>query len=582
MAPGETPRARIAAILTALGELADEFGLLCLARDNRDMRLAKLNGDRVSLVVLGEFNHGKSTFVNALLGEPLMPVGATPTTAVLAELRHGAEFSAHAIFEDGARVELARPALLEVLRGAPPARGGALAVRVEIAVPSAFLADRLTLFDTPGVNDLSEQRSEITYDALPRADAIVFLLDATQVLTASEERFLRERVLGQTRERLVFVIAKSDLLDDNEKREVEAFARTRLAALTPSPQLFFVSAKQALAGRADASGLPALIEHLRAVLGRDRERMLVDRALADAGQLSRFLRQSLAWRRAAYALTAPALAERLAAARLRVADGGRAFAAADQVIVAETTACKARVQGDLSAFTEALLARLPRDLAAAEAADIERFLGPFIEDTFKRWLEQEAVLVGNTLDALSERVVTLASETLDAEIAGVTRDLDAAEHAFTVNAPALGVEASVFALGALGTTALLFVNVAMGGTLALLTPAFAAIARARAVREAKDRAREQAPSWVRQVSAALGDKLSQVIDGFAERLRAFIVEAGGALAKSIAEALAQVARERQEPTSGGDPAADPHGDRLALRLRAIDETITDLRQRPRG
>ena len=81
-------KAAIRAVLARLAEAADVAGLDSVARDIRTVRIPKLDEERFSLVVLGEFNHGKSTFVNALLGQPVLPTGITPTTAVLAQLSH--------------------------------------------------------------------------------------------------------------------------------------------------------------------------------------------------------------------------------------------------------------------------------------------------------------------------------------------------------------------------------------------------------------------------------------------------------------------------------------------------------------
>src|SRR3954466_51945 len=64
-----------------LPQLADRVGMVTLARDIRATRIPKLEAERFHLVVLGEFNHGKSTFVNALLGADILPTGITPTTA---------------------------------------------------------------------------------------------------------------------------------------------------------------------------------------------------------------------------------------------------------------------------------------------------------------------------------------------------------------------------------------------------------------------------------------------------------------------------------------------------------------------
>ncbi|HEX2660877.1 MAG TPA: dynamin family protein, partial [Polyangia bacterium] len=87
-------KAAIRAVLNRLAATADVAGLDSVARDIRQVRIPKLDEERFSLVVLGEFNHGKSTFVNALLGKPLLPTGITPTTAVLAHISHGPDSKA--------------------------------------------------------------------------------------------------------------------------------------------------------------------------------------------------------------------------------------------------------------------------------------------------------------------------------------------------------------------------------------------------------------------------------------------------------------------------------------------------------
>src|SRR3954465_3174969 len=93
-------------VLTDLAAAAEGAGLPWVARDVRDTRLPKLDDERFSVVVLGEFNHGKSTFINAPLGTPLPPTGITPTTALLAHVTHGARASATAVGEDGTRTSV--------------------------------------------------------------------------------------------------------------------------------------------------------------------------------------------------------------------------------------------------------------------------------------------------------------------------------------------------------------------------------------------------------------------------------------------------------------------------------------------
>src|SRR6476469_10756442 len=66
-----------------LADVAESVGMITLARDIRTTRIPKIESEKFHLVVLGEFNHGKSTFVNALLGQDILPTGITPTTAAI-------------------------------------------------------------------------------------------------------------------------------------------------------------------------------------------------------------------------------------------------------------------------------------------------------------------------------------------------------------------------------------------------------------------------------------------------------------------------------------------------------------------
>ena len=105
-APALSPEERKRGIRTAfegLAEAAESVGLDSVARDIRGARIPKLDEERFSLVVLGEFNHGKSTFVNALLGQSVLPTGITPTTAILTYVSYGAVPDAAVVLQSGER-----------------------------------------------------------------------------------------------------------------------------------------------------------------------------------------------------------------------------------------------------------------------------------------------------------------------------------------------------------------------------------------------------------------------------------------------------------------------------------------------
>lgn len=568
-------KAELSELLLRLATLADDIGLPSTSRDVREVRLPKLEQERFSLVVIGEFNRGKSTLINALLGQRILPAGATPTTAVLAELRHGVEFTAAAMFDNSERLVLNREELETYLTGRVAPAPLSRVDRVEITLPVAILQNNLTIVDTPGVNDLSQQRADVTYGYLPRADAIVFLLDGTQVLSASERRFLQERVLKAAREKLIFVITKCDLLDEAERREVTSFAKQELLNVVPDPTLIEVSSKRALMGDKEGSGLAALEVAINQVLGDDRQRVLIEHGLDDVARLSRFLRQTLGMRQSSLSLSDDELNDKVAAAQARLEDGRAVLQEASRTITAESSALKARVQTDLRDLVDSLCTRLPAEILANEAGDVERLLGPFLQDTFRAWLELEGHMVASELERIAETAVSVATERLNVVLQAVASALGAARQEIEVNRLPSSYEASVFALGALGTTALLFVNIMAGGALALLTPALASLARARAARAAVEEAARKAPELVRGISEDVGLRMAAVVDDFANRLDAFISEAGASLAQGIAEVLQRALLERRAGTGAVEQQALTDTEH---RLKVIDEKVTDLRQ----
>ena len=581
-------KAAIRAAFESLAAAADAAGLATTARDIRGTRIPKLDEERFTLVVLGEFDHGKSTFINALLAEPVLPTGITPTTAVLTHVLEGAP-SATLIFESGERRAIAPGALAPWLiveeskngsgNGGPNGDRANLH-HVELTHPAGILQNRLTIVDTPGVNDINEQRADITYGYVPRADAVVFLLDATQILTASERQFLEERILRSARDRLIFVIAKADLLDAGELEETMQFARKHLSEIVHEPSIFPVSAKRALAGDRDGSGMTALVQHLRATVGQERRKLLLDHALADAGRLSMFIRQSLGMRRRSLELPVAELEQRIARAKERLKHGKKALGMAADTITAETAALKARVRQDLADFASELREALPPEIDKVDAADIRRYLSFFVQDTWKAWAEAEGDRIAEELEHLAEKVIQVANENVREMAHDVSAELGPAETKIDISVDTLRYDVSVFALGALGTTVFLFVNGLVGGLLAAAAPVLAFILRGRVGQEVKNEAKEQAPLAVDRVAKLLKVKLDELIDSFAARLSEFIAEAGDALARGISEVLDRALRERREH----DVAVDTHPEALAIdervhELKGIDERIAEIRQR---
>jgi small GTP-binding protein len=603
-------KAAIRAALVDLGKVAASAGLPFVDRDVRETRLPKLDDERYSVVVLGEFNHGKSTFINALLGSPVLPTGITPTTALLTHISYGPKTAATAVTESGERRKIEAASLGDWLtvegqageskaaeakptngragkgeakgeaKGKGAARNGDSLHHVEIAFQSPLLESHLTIVDTPGVNDINEQRAEITYGYLPRADAAIFLLDATQILTASERQFLEERILRSTRDRLLFVVAKADLLDEKELAETLTFARKHLGAIVAEPAIFAVSAKRALAGDRTGSGLDAFVEALGATVAQERRKLLLDHALSDASRLSGFIRQSLAIHRRSLELPLPELEQRIARAEARLASGKKVLDTAAETVRAETAALKARVRQDLADFTGELRSALAADLETVEGSDIQRYLSFFVQDTWKAWTEAEGGRIAAELETLAEKVIQVANENVREVVDSVSAELGPSETKVDIKVDTLKYDASVFALGALGTTVFLFVHGLVGGMLTLAAPLLAFVLRGRVAAQVRAEAKEQGPVAVDRVAALVGPKLDEVIDGFGARLLEFVSQAGDALARGIAGVLDQALRERRAADEKQASTVDAKQIDAALaELKTIDERIADIRQK---
>ena len=185
------------------------------------------------VVVAGEYNAGKSTFINALLGDEVFAMGDLPTTRAISILRYGQT-------------------------GAPEPLGEHTLV---YRYPLDVLRD-LDIVDTPGTNSIERMEEEITRGFVPRSDLVLFVTSLLQPLTASELDFLSH--IREWGKKVVFIVNGIDRRNSDEQieRVREYLAREVTARLGgPAPTSYFISALRALrarvAARRDGSGAAA-------------------------------------------------------------------------------------------------------------------------------------------------------------------------------------------------------------------------------------------------------------------------------------------------------------------------------------
>ncbi len=226
MALADLARERDQALLAderaALGALREALVAADAAPDDLAvLRQAEADLDTLFLlVVVGEFNAGKSAFINALLGEPVLAEGVTPTTAAITLVRYGDVPAERRV--DGV---------------------------VERDYPDPLLRT-LAIVDTPGTNAVLREHEALTDRFVPRADLVLFVTSADRPFSESERAFMeRIRAWGK---KLVLVLNKADLLAGPDEVAAQiAFVREQAQRLLGlEPEVFPVSARQALAAKA--------------------------------------------------------------------------------------------------------------------------------------------------------------------------------------------------------------------------------------------------------------------------------------------------------------------------------------------
>ncbi len=580
-------RGRATEVRTALLELsgvAASLGAKSLGdRIGRDL-VKKLEEDRFHLVVVGEFNHGKSTFVNALLGRQALPVGVTPTTAAIHHIKYAEKPEATVVFTSGKREAHPFDDVKSYAVGG--ARVGATTESttdpaadavdfLEIGYPAPLLKERILLVDTPGVNDLSLQRADITYSYIPRADAVLFLLDAGQILKESERVFLQEKLLKASRDKIVFVITKWDILSPDERAEALAYAKDQLARLVKDPVVFPISAEGSLAGAKD-SGMPELVLHLTRFLAEERGKILLDNALGEGLNVAQLLEKGVDARRRAISMKTEELERRIEALSKDLAGQAGTIEQRRAKIREEVHGIKIAAKKDLDRFVDDVIRQLPATIEAAKGEDLKEYLPSFLEDTFRTWAESETKEIAGNLERLAEQTIALVKDDAHEATKRVSAVLGSGEvKRLEVKVDTFRYDMGIAALFTVGI-GVMFANLLLGGLLALAAPVLALALRGKIEGEYKKRALELAPDTLRAAAAKVGPKIDEMVDDFASRLDAWVVTAGEELHREVLEVLKATQAARAEGAATEEQAkglleAD------ATRLTAAGKRIEALR-----
>lgn len=235
------------------------------------------------IAVFGPFNYGKSTLLNALLGERALPIDLIPTTGAAITVRYGPTLHTRICLTNGTEISeagtevLKRFAILDDER-----RMRSDVASVEVRCPHPFLQTGVELVDLPGTND-REAQDTLVKDQLLAVDLVVQVLDGRKLMTLGERENLRDWLLDRGIDTVIFVVNFLNLMEPEEQKQV--YSRLRFVAesfrsqLPPGvSNLYRVDALPALRARlkgdmaaAQIAGLPMLESALQTIVQQQRE-----------------------------------------------------------------------------------------------------------------------------------------------------------------------------------------------------------------------------------------------------------------------------------------------------------------------
>lgn len=237
-----------------------------------DNKIRDRKRDPLTVVVAGEFKRGKSSFINAFLGEKTVTTDVTPETVTINRIRYGIHKN-EAVLSGGRRMtltddELSRAALEKVMSElGEPIR------QLELWRPNERLRD-ICIIDTPGLNDVSGDFDPLVAEALAQADAVIYMYSISYPLSRSEQMFLKYSILPQNYTKLFLVGNYGDLANTEEDLgRLRELLRKRTELLLPNEPIYLISALDELC-RTFGTARPC--EELASTLERDFGRLRQD------------------------------------------------------------------------------------------------------------------------------------------------------------------------------------------------------------------------------------------------------------------------------------------------------------------
>ncbi len=575
-----------------LASLADELGLQTASRAILRDTERRLHEGMLRVLVIGEIKHGKSSLINALVGEKILPTGVTPTTGAIVRMRNADAVHKRLVDPDGATHELSDERFKALAKGKESAVG-----IIEATWSRDQLPECIELIDTPGVNDINRLRSLLSRGELPGADVLVLVLDATQALTRSELGFLRDALVAigglgdDSGAHLLVAINRIDLVAEQERELVKEHLTRELRALlnADSFELFATNSKAALREPSSEShgvrGVHLLRQRIRELAAK-RDTILPLRTRASLRRHAHLLAHNAAIQARALSLEEQALAEELAAVRSALAeqevdyDHLRA-----NISTKETEIIKASGER-IAAFRSELQAEVLGQLERSDLRAITDVLPAAIRDATMSFTLAEAELLRGELESLTREILHTHGQQARRRLAQATILLGFRGSLVHLEPPSTTIEGGTLAISIAGTAVMYFGNIIAGLLMTIAGPLATMVLREKAIRDLRASAHREIPRALVASFSELESALTRVTREQIAALEEHLVLANAQLGEQLVAILGKAARSLQQaPRSEDDDTGDKGDTQDAIetsrahakaRLRAIEAELETL------
>jgi GTP-binding protein EngB required for normal cell division len=268
------------AVLYRLAELASGLGAEHTASAARSVA-ERVSEGRFYVACVGQFKRGKSTLLNALVGQEVLPTGIIPVTAVPSILRYGDTTSARVRSENAEWINIPLSAIEEYVSEEKNPQNTKRVAGVEIFIPSPLLRTGMCLVDTPGLGSVFAGNTAATHAFIPHIDAAIVLIGADPPMSGDELEFV-ETVARDVRD-ILYVLNKADRASEAERITAIGFARRLLQQRLKGeiPAVFEVSALERSEGRGQNRDWVELVGALGDLVPRSGRSLV--RAAAERG-----------------------------------------------------------------------------------------------------------------------------------------------------------------------------------------------------------------------------------------------------------------------------------------------------------